>query len=175
MRSLSAADQHDVINWTSFCHCSFAISSTFRDILANNPLKWNRGTQIEGCRWGVGHVADNLSRFQSRRQAYPATMLMDRGFGEAELSGNDAHAVTFSIQQSNLLAVNDHSWPARCFMEGIRLKRRRKPRAYRALLEVSSAAFGPSGVGTGKSKENCQYNDTQEQKTDIPFDFATPR
>jgi len=38
---------------------------------------------------------------------------MDSGFGEAELSGNDAHAVALPMEQSNL--VNDHSRPAKCF------------------------------------------------------------
>jgi hypothetical protein len=100
---------------------------------------------------------------------------VDHALGDAELRCNHAHGAALPMQLSNFLAIDNHARPARCFMEGIRLKRRRKPGAYRALLEVSSAAFGPSGVGTGKSKENCQYNDTQEQKTDIPFDFATPR
>ena len=39
---------------------------------------------------------------------------MHGGLGEAELSGNDAYAVTFSMQLSDFLAIDNHPWPAKC-------------------------------------------------------------
>ena len=40
---------------------------------------------------------------------------MDGGFREAQLSGYDAHAVTFPMQLSHFVTIDNDSRPAKCF------------------------------------------------------------
>jgi hypothetical protein len=40
---------------------------------------------------------------------------MNSRFGEAELSSNHAYAVTLPMQESNFVAIDNHSRPAKCF------------------------------------------------------------
>src|SRR5262249_25534388 len=64
-----------------------------------------RGADGAGCSSARFYQGENLSGNDA----------VNRGFGEAQLSSNDADTATLPMQLSNFLTIDNHSRPTKCF------------------------------------------------------------